>query len=200
MPGSDLPQNEPITVHFTFQVRFLTTFGFLPTSSRSPFLTELRFLIGLVPRTPVPLVLVRPFPRLAWGLCTSHSAWPGVCQRLTFLPPPRHLPVWRHGRLSARQAAAGARGGAVGCRPSRVLHRGAPLQPGDFTLDPWRTSPPQPPPNADGQGVFVALKGPSTTPEQQEAVYKRFPEWSPQRHMFMDAPQRQAVRAVCTPP
>ena len=46
----------------------------------------------------------------------------------------------------------------------------------------------------------MALKGPSTTPEQQEAVYKRFPEWSPQRHMFMDAPQRQAVRAVCTPP
>merc|ERR1719207_202169 len=31
-------------------------------------------------------------------------------------------------------------------------------------------------------------------PEQKETVYKRFPEWSPQRHMFMDAPQRQAVR------
>ena len=30
--------------------------------------------------------------------------------------------------------------------------------------------------------------------DEQAAVYRRFPEWSPQRHMFMDAPQRQAVR------
>ena len=25
-------------------------------------------------------------------------------------------------------------------------------------------------------------------------MYARFPEWSPQRHMFMDSPQRRAVR------
>ena len=25
-------------------------------------------------------------------------------------------------------------------------------------------------------------------------MYRRFPEWSPQRHMHMDAPQRRAVR------
>jgi hypothetical protein len=42
--------------------------------------------------------------------------------------------------------------------------------------------------------VYVAIVGPSYTAEQQAAVYRRFPEWSPQRHMFMDAPQRQAVR------
>ena len=30
--------------------------------------------------------------------------------------------------------------------------------------------------------------------EYKQKVYRRFPEWSPQRHMFMDAPQRQAVR------
>ena len=40
----------------------------------------------------------------------------------------------------------------------------------------------------------MALDGPAYTDEQQAAVYRRFPEWSPQRHMFMDAPQRQAVR------
>ena len=40
----------------------------------------------------------------------------------------------------------------------------------------------------------MALEGPTYTPEQQAEVYRRFPEWSPQRHMHMDAPQRQAVR------
>ena len=40
----------------------------------------------------------------------------------------------------------------------------------------------------------MALDGPAYTDEQQAAVYRRFPEWSPQRHMFLDAPQRQAVR------
>ena len=42
--------------------------------------------------------------------------------------------------------------------------------------------------------LFAALAGPSYEPEQQAHVYARFPEWSPQRHKFMDAPQRQAVR------
>ena len=40
----------------------------------------------------------------------------------------------------------------------------------------------------------MALDGPAYTAEQQAAVYRRFPEWSPQRHTHMDAPQRQAVR------
>ena len=50
------------------------------------------------------------------------------------------------------------------------------------------------PPEYFTEGIFISLKGQSTTEEDQKAVYKRFPEWSPQRHMFMDAPQRQAVR------
>ena len=50
------------------------------------------------------------------------------------------------------------------------------------------------PPEYFTEGVYVAIVGPSYTAEQQAAVYRRFPEWSPQRHMFMDAPQRQAVR------
>jgi hypothetical protein len=51
------------------------------------------------------------------------------------------------------------------------------------------------PPEYFTEGVYVAIVGPSYTAEQQAAVYRRFPEWSPQRHMFMDAPQRQAVRS-----
>ena len=52
------------------------------------------------------------------------------------------------------------------------------------------------PPSYFTEGIFVAIVGPTTTEAYQEKVYARFPEWSPQRHMFMDAPQRQAVRAV----
>mmetsp|Transcript_54409 Transcript_54409/g.125354 ORF Transcript_54409/g.125354 Transcript_54409/m.125354 type:complete len:843 (-) Transcript_54409:283-2811(-) len=50
------------------------------------------------------------------------------------------------------------------------------------------------PPSYFTEGVFVALDGPTYTAEYEAAIYKRFPEWSPQRHMFMDAPQRQAIR------
>ena len=50
------------------------------------------------------------------------------------------------------------------------------------------------PPEYFSEGIFVSLVGPTTDDDYQQAVYKRFPEWSPQRHMFMDAPQRQAVR------
>ena len=50
------------------------------------------------------------------------------------------------------------------------------------------------PPEYFTEGIFVAMVGPPTDPEHQAEVYRRFPEWSPQRHMFMDAPQRQAVR------
>ena len=46
------------------------------------------------------------------------------------------------------------------------------------------------------EGVFVALDGPTYDDAYKARVYKRFPEWSPQRHMFMDAPQRQAVRGL----
>ena len=46
------------------------------------------------------------------------------------------------------------------------------------------------------EGVFVALDGPTYDDSYKARVYKRFPEWSPQRHMFMDAPQRQAVRGL----
>ena len=50
------------------------------------------------------------------------------------------------------------------------------------------------PPEYFTEGIFVALKGASYDEEYKQQVYRRFPEWSPQRHMFMDAPQRQAVR------
>ena len=50
------------------------------------------------------------------------------------------------------------------------------------------------PPEYFTQGVYVALRGPAYSAAEQASVYRRFPEWSPQRHMFMDAPQRQAVR------
>lgn len=50
------------------------------------------------------------------------------------------------------------------------------------------------PPAYFDEGIFVALDGPTYDMSKQEAVYKRFPSWSPQRHMHMDSPQRQAVR------
>ena len=50
------------------------------------------------------------------------------------------------------------------------------------------------PPEYFTEGVFVALDGPTYSEAEQAAVYARFPSWSPQRHMHMDAPQRQAVR------
>eukprot|EP00965_Chrysotila_dentata_P122580 4051297-Pleurochrysis_carterae.AAC.3 len=52
------------------------------------------------------------------------------------------------------------------------------------------------PPEYFTEGIFVAIDGPTYEREEMEAVYARFPEWSPQRHMFMDAPQRQARAAV----
>ena len=50
------------------------------------------------------------------------------------------------------------------------------------------------PPSYFTEGVYIALSGPAFTTDEEAAVYRRFPEWSPQRHMFMDAPQRRAVR------
>ena len=50
------------------------------------------------------------------------------------------------------------------------------------------------PPEYFKEGIFVALDGPTYDTDYKARVYGRFPEWSPQRHMFMDAPQRQAVR------
>ena len=51
------------------------------------------------------------------------------------------------------------------------------------------------PPSYFTEGVYVALKGPAYSAAEMDSVYRRFPEWSPQRHMYMDAPQRQA-RAI----
>ena len=51
------------------------------------------------------------------------------------------------------------------------------------------------PPAYFTDGVYVALLGETYDPAYKAKVYDRFPEWSPQRHMFLDAPQRQAVRA-----
>ena len=50
------------------------------------------------------------------------------------------------------------------------------------------------PPEYFTEGIFVALSGQTIEPAYQREVFARFPEWSPTRHMFMDAPQRQAVR------
>ena len=52
------------------------------------------------------------------------------------------------------------------------------------------------PPEYFTEGVFVRLVGDLYTAEQQAAVFAKFPEWSPQRHMHMDAIQRAAVRDV----
>ena len=141
------------------------------------------------------------------SLYVRSRAWPGVFVRLTLpglgsasvSPSCPHHVISQFGdtgdhphgkRQRAREAALWA------VDPPEYFTEVRPCNQGTSHLTPGAPHLP----NADGQGVFVALKGPSTTPEQQEAVYKRFPEWSPQRHMFMDAPQRQAVRAVCTPP
>ena len=43
-------------------------------------------------------------------------------------------------------------------------------------------------------GEFVRLVGPLYTAEQRVAIERRFPEWSPQRHMHLDAIQRAAIR------
>jgi hypothetical protein len=50
------------------------------------------------------------------------------------------------------------------------------------------------PPSYFTEGVFVKLVGPLYTAEQRVAIERRFPEWSPQRHMHLDAIQRAAVR------
>jgi len=50
------------------------------------------------------------------------------------------------------------------------------------------------PPEYFTAGLFVALDGPTYDDAYEQKVYAQFPEWSPQRHMWMDAPQRQAVR------
>ena len=54
------------------------------------------------------------------------------------------------------------------------------------------------PPEYFNDGLFVALEGPAYTEADKAEVYRRYPEWSPQRHMFLDAPQRRAVSE--TPP
>lgn len=50
------------------------------------------------------------------------------------------------------------------------------------------------PPHYFTEGVFVRLTSPLYGTEDVLRVAERFPEWSPQRHMHMDAPQRAAVR------
>tara|TARA_B100000524_G_scaffold344764_1_gene242466 strand:+ start:205 stop:2913 length:2709 start_codon:yes stop_codon:yes gene_type:complete len=50
------------------------------------------------------------------------------------------------------------------------------------------------PPEYFTEGVFISMIGPTYSESLQEDIYRRFPSWSPQRHMFMDAPQRQAIR------
>ena len=52
------------------------------------------------------------------------------------------------------------------------------------------------PPEYFTEGLFVAIDGATYEQDHMDSVYSRFPEWSPQRHMFMDAPQRQAVRDI----
>ena len=52
------------------------------------------------------------------------------------------------------------------------------------------------PPEYFTEGIFVRLVGPLYTLAQQQAVEAKFPEWSPQRHMHMDAIQRAGVRDV----
>ena len=50
------------------------------------------------------------------------------------------------------------------------------------------------PPEYFTDGRFVRLVGPLYTAEQRVAIERRFPEWSPQRHMHLDAIQRAAIR------
>ena len=50
------------------------------------------------------------------------------------------------------------------------------------------------PPEYFTEGVFVRVLGDLYTPAQRADAEKKFPDWSPVRHMTMDAPQRAAVR------
>ena len=50
------------------------------------------------------------------------------------------------------------------------------------------------PPEYYSEGRFVRLVGPLYTAAQRVAIERRFPEWSPRRHMELDAIQRAAVR------
>ena len=50
------------------------------------------------------------------------------------------------------------------------------------------------PPEYFREGRFVQLVGPLYTAAQRVAIERRFPEWSPQRHMHLDAIQRAAIR------
>jgi len=50
------------------------------------------------------------------------------------------------------------------------------------------------PPSYYEEGRFVRLAGPLFTAKQRVAIERKFPEWSAQRHMHIDALQRAAVR------
>ena len=50
------------------------------------------------------------------------------------------------------------------------------------------------PPSYHTEGRFIRLIGPLYTAAQRVAIERRYPEWSPQRHMALDAIQRAAVR------
>ncbi|KAL1519824.1 hypothetical protein AB1Y20_023330 [Prymnesium parvum] len=50
------------------------------------------------------------------------------------------------------------------------------------------------PPAYFSEGRFVRLVGPLYTAKQRVDIMRRFPEWSPQRHMHLDALQRAMVR------
>jgi hypothetical protein len=51
------------------------------------------------------------------------------------------------------------------------------------------------PPSYFENGSFVRIIGPLYTQAQRREIERRFPEWSPQRHMALDAIQRAAVRS-----
>ena len=50
------------------------------------------------------------------------------------------------------------------------------------------------PPSYFSEGRFVRIVGPLFSAAQRVKIFKRFPEWSPQRHMALDAIQRAAIR------
>ena len=50
------------------------------------------------------------------------------------------------------------------------------------------------PPEYYSEGRYLRLVGPLYSAAQRVDAFKRFPEWSPQRHMAIDALQRAAVR------
>ena len=50
------------------------------------------------------------------------------------------------------------------------------------------------PPSYFSEGRFVKIVGPLFSAAQRVKIFKRFPEWSPQRHMALDAIQRAAIR------